>query len=374
MNDTEYDRTLVEEARRISPIDFISSICSGVPIKVMAGGKRISASKILRSEISSDGIWVSFNWYGECLGDNINLVQKMMPGTRFFDAIEIITGKRPIFGVKATSLEQTPKRKTIHMYQRQNVNLKIPKWSDSPDEGREWLRGRGISKQAIEIAEKNNALKYTPTGVAFIGYNQYHLMKYIAVRYFKDQIDPEDNSTFNKKDAYGSLKKYPFMLIPEDSEKPYNAFIVEGGTNALATLDYALDKNQNVFIMTTGGVAIREWMKNETVLNYLKASKRIFLIGENESDGERESAEIKQQRTDAIRVNIIKELNEILGEEKVRRQDVPKEFGDMADMRKHLVLTNPPERMKEELNTKINNLTSEKPVSKPYRVRTPKLM
>lgn len=344
MSIEEIDRGFIEEARRVSPLDFLYNACSGIPIKVSGKGTHISVSKILRADKTASGVWVACNWFGEGIGDNISLVQSLIPGTHFLDAIEMLTGVRPALGMTAPRFKK--RRRSSVSKESIMPKIKIPEWDTNNEKGRAWLRNRGISNQAISIAEKNGGLKYTPNGVAYIGYNDYGSIKYLALRYFVNQIDPEDGSEFNKKDAYGSLKRYPFCILPEDNHSPYKAYIVEGGTNALAALDFALDKGQNVFIMTTGGVAIREWQENKTLMEKLKNAEKVFLIGENETEGTYHTAEEKQKMTNTIRDKIINELKEkdIIA----KRINVPEEYEDMADYRLAFIQKNSIPRMEED--------------------------
>lgn len=337
---SDLDRNLILEAKRTSPLPIITRSCSGTKIIVARNGN-IKAQKVLRSEQNNDGTWVTFDWYGQCLGDNISLIQKLIPNTHFFDAVEMLTGRKPLIDGDANFNKN--RRRSAFGVNNDNdrLGLRIPNWTTDFSKGREWLIKRGISKLAIDYAEKEGGLKYTQDGVAYCGFDNDKRLKYIAVRYFNDMIDSNTGELFNKKDAIGSLKKYPFMLKPKNENESYNAFIVEGGTNALAILDFSLDKGNNSFIMTTGGVAIREWMNNKEVIDYLARANKVVLINENETAGELETADEKQVRLDKIRHNIILELNDKLEEvnggvaEYIKY--VPKRFEDASDWRKSYI-------------------------------------
>lgn len=355
MNDFKnFDRTLIEEARRVSPIDFIARAFPGAPIKIARNGN-IKVKGFVRSERKNDGTWASFEWYGESLGDNISLVQKTMIGTKFYDAIEILTGKKPVFFNDFKKYKEPRYGNNDAVLNIKEIN--IPKFTTEYDKGREWLINRGISKQAIDIVEQQRGLKYTKDGIAYCGFNQFGSMKYVAIRYYEDREDELDGDIYNKKDVVGSHKRFVFMINPVEENKEYHAFIVEGGTNALALLDFCIDKNKNVFILTTGGVATREWMENDKILNMLGNAKDIVLINENESAGVRETAEQKQIRLDKVRYTIVKELNNKLIEKGYNTQAqyikyVPVRYGDIADWRKAYITNENtrPKRMNDEEN------------------------
>lgn len=316
------DKRVIDLARGTSPEPFLRSIY-GNDVKVTGGGRSISVSKVLRADRSrSTGEWVACDWQGGGIGDNIKLLN-YVSGLDFGAAIVSLTGQTPFIDreVELPPMSISRRRKQYHDA-APSPTLHVPKFIDDFSKAQEYLLGRGITLETIEYARRLNRLKATDKSVCFIGVNKYNSLKYIAHRYYEPQPVPDDPETFrNKKDEVGSSKVHCLWLPPPFPDRPATGWIVEGGVNALALADIlARDKSpfhsggpQNPLILTTGGVAMRDWMNNVQTSEMLKRCTSVTMVGENEYAETEEKAEKKQNDTNRLRGIVLEALKERLG-------------------------------------------------------------
>ncbi len=339
-----YDKTIVDEARQASPAACLRDIY-GNAVTVSAGGRSISVKGVCRSDKKGDA-WVSCNWQGGGIGDNLKLMEHVR-GLGFEDAVIALTGKTPILGANV----RPPPPMPINKNPRHNVatvkmkQIKIPAFIADFSQSRNYLLGRGISPEVIDRAHADGRLLATKDGVCFVGRDEHSAYRYIAHRYYTPQPVPNSKTgeTRNKKDEVGSDKRYCFWLPPPQPDRPFSVWVVEGGTNALALADI-LAKNtshfhnggpQNALILTTGGVAMREWMKNPTTNPMIKeavqANQRLVLVGEWESASTPEKLEKKVQDIADIRKRFLGDFEELFARP-LEFIMPPKGMGDVADM------------------------------------------
>lgn len=98
----------------------------------------------------------------------------------------------------------------------------------SRDRGRNYLAGRGISRQTLEAAEKAGFLKYLIDGILFIGRDLLDIVRSVTKR----ATDP--GAEVQKRDFAGTDKSFPSILRGGKT-----VWIVEGGVDALAAHDLA---------------------------------------------------------------------------------------------------------------------------------------
>lgn len=398
--DTQEIEELKDMAKRQSPISLIRQYADP---KAKEKGRYITGE--IRADIhKSTGYWMSFSG-PESIGDNINLY-KTLTGEGFIEAIQYFTGvdiagpiNRDDFEKKqsewAKKKEEEAKRKASIKPQK----VKVPPFAQDPTKGREYLLSRGITPPAILEAERQGAINYVdkyqpkfradgsqpneiPPAVSFLGRNRQGETEYVALRYFDGMAVNREGQHINKKDLPNSSKRTPMTILPLEKKKPYEAFIVEGGTNALATLDMCMRGGKNALIMTTGGVSIREWLENDTIVSALAFARKITFIGEYETlkpgtplpddapefmkrkNNERalpgdspevlaEKRQRKQARIDGDRLNVIQATEEIVSERRKRlyqiafielqqgKQDRRKMFFNPANRKKPFSNLNP---------------------------------
>ena len=334
----QIDRSIVDQAKSTSPVMVLRHYYGG-DVKETSGGRSISVKKVLRADKKPNGQWVSCQWHGEGIGDNIQLMQ-YCGALGFEDAVMVLTGQAPYMDKERVNRVANIRPRRSSQFSADNLalsdkHLSMPKFITDNRAGRDYLIGRGISLDTIRLCEEQKILGYTDDGVCFLGRDVSGTLKYIAHRYYKEMPIPDDpGETRNKKDAYGSQKTYCFNVVPRDSDKPFAAYIVEGGINALAVYDICRSRGEeNVLIQTTGSVAGDDWMENPITAPLFKKAKTVTMIGEWESEGKRETKEEKQAKTDASRKRVLEQLAEKLGVH-ARLVYPNRNFGDIADFHK----------------------------------------
>ncbi len=313
------DKRVIDLAREVTPEPFLRSIY-GNDVKVTGGGRSISVSKVLRADKNrSSGEWVACDWQGGGIGDNIKLLN-YVSGLDFGSAIVSLTGQTPFID---REVEPPPmavcRRRRQYQGSEPAPSLHVPKFIDDFSQAREYLIGRGITPETIDEARGQGRLRATENSVCFIGTDKYGTLRYVAHRYYEKQPVPDSPGEFrNKKDEVGSSKVHCFWLPPPFPDMPKTGWIVEGGVNALALSDILSRESsefhsggpQNPLILTTGGVAMRDWMANVETSTILRDCVSVTMVGENEHAATPEAAEKKQADTDRLRHVVLDALKE----------------------------------------------------------------
>ena len=265
---------------------------------------------------------VACDWQGGGIGDKIKLLNDVSR-LDFGAAIVSLTGQTPFI-----DREVEPPPMAISRRRRQcqssepSPSLHVPKFIDDFSQARSYLLGRGIEPGTIDAARSQGRIRATENSVCFIGTDKYGTMKYVAHRYYEKQPVPDSPGEFrNKKDEVGSSKVHCFWLPPLFPDRPKTGWIVEGGVNALALADILSRESsefhsggpQNPLILTTGGVAMRDWMSNVETSRLLRDCVAVTMVGENEHAATPEAADKKQNDTDRLRHIVLAALKERLG-------------------------------------------------------------
>lgn len=304
--DKSFLEKLRAETKRTSPANLIRSTTGS---KIKETGNRITGD--IRADKDSEGYWRAFTG-PECLGDNISLYEKLTGGG-FLEAIEYFTGVD--LKNENTRSDEEKKEYRKKWVEQQKVKekerrakeenepkkkLRIPREAKNPAEGRKYLLRRGIPLDTIIECEKQGSLIYTegytsnfredengeklqiPPGVGFVGRDDNGEIQYINIRYFGGDTLNAAGQRINKQDLPYSNKSYPMTIAPQE-KGPYEAYIVEGGINALATYDMCRRLQKNCFVMTTGGVAVGQWTENPKIINILAHAQKVLFLGEFET-------------------------------------------------------------------------------------------
>jgi len=310
----------IAEAKRVSPAEFLKMHFSNV--RVSRNGRNISVKGHFRSDYKPGlGLWLSCDWGGGPVGDNIQLVQSVTGGT-FLDAIETLVGNLVTTPSARPEVDPPPAPDD-------NARPVIPSDARSPKQGMDYLtRTRGVSEAAVEFARRQGALRFITDGVVFLGRDWMNSreVRYAAVRYFKDRVLNRDGDIGNKKDLPHSSKSFPMMIGGEDND----VLLVEGGLNALALLDMMLALGRCPLVMTTGGVGITSYLETPHVRDVISNASQVIIYGENERAATEELRQKKQMATDENRKRVALRIAELRSGEPPRIVFPPEAYDDAA--------------------------------------------
>lgn len=320
---------MIEDAYRASPEPFLRSMY-GNELKVNPSGRSLSIKGVLRADYKN-GRWVACDWSGGGIGGSVNIIRHVY-NIGFKEAVELLTGQSFRDLVHDKPAPSKPRvRRTTEMQPPQI--LKVPEFIADKTQGQAYLQSRGVPLQVIAHCEREGSLAYTKDGLCFLGRDEIGAIRYVAHRFYQEQEAP-DGSMRNKKDELHSSKEYTFNIKPR-SER-YATYLVEGGINALSLYDLLSRRGEEAFIVTTGSVSARGWMKNPATLARIAKSTGIVMICENESPGTRATAERKQYETDGHRLNVLNDLRDALGSDlPITLAYPPDGFGDINDYMAH---------------------------------------
>jgi len=241
-----------------------------------------------------DGKWLACDWSGGRIGDNIDLVRFVQPGSTFPEAVFQLTGSREELPTRIAPREKPEAiRRPSIPYERGKVA------------GRAYLRDvRGISEESIRHAEDSGALRYLDNGILFTGRDASKAIRSATIRHI-DPVTAPDGKVISKRDFADSDKAFPAVL-PGSWDK---IVIVEGGINALAVRDMAIRAGRvPPTIIATGGVGVRKWVHdNPGLREILEHADQVEIMGEREvKDGKPDP--VKQGETDARRKQLADEI------------------------------------------------------------------
>ena len=153
---TGTDPEAVSAARRASPEGFLRQRY-GADVRSARGGRSLRVEGILRSDLTRQGVWLSCDWQGGGIGDNVALVRRET-GCGFAQAVELMSGVSP-------RVPAAPGRPGAAPFRERP---RVPRRSD-PDEGRAYLASRGVSPGTVSAAEGCGALSYCRGALLFLG-------------------------------------------------------------------------------------------------------------------------------------------------------------------------------------------------------------
>jgi hypothetical protein len=249
-------------------------------------------------------------------------VHEIEPGIGYAEAVYRLSGAPT---VRQQPRPTEPKRQPPPQLPIQTLS--------SREQGRNYLKNRGITQDTIEYAEKTGMLRYVAWGVLFVGYDRAGTVQNATRR----AISPDDQ--VQKRDLRGSDKSYP-AILPGD---PSKVWIVEGGTDALALRDMAKRSGrQQPTVIVSGGANVRSFLERGDVQAILKRAERVTVAGENEKNPE------VQAKADAGHQKQAQRVAEITQAEVTMWKPSPGAGKDLADMNARQVAEIARERKRQE--------------------------
>lgn len=284
------DPDLVDLAKKLSPEDFLRA--NGYEVSVSRDRRSLRVPGVLRADYKG-GAWVSCDWLGGGIGDNIALARALKPGCGFAAAVRELAGVGDS-GVPARPPPPPPPERDPLARPR------LPPGA-ARSRGLDYLWNRGISAPTLERAERAGMLGFCESGVLFLGRDlgsPSREVRLATIRYFRARLN-DDGDWITKRDLRDSHKAYP-PLLPGLRAR---LAVVEGGVNALAVRDIHERRGERApTVVATGGVGVRFWIEENPVLRRLvEEADLVEVWGENEVGRDGRPDPEKQARTDAMR-------------------------------------------------------------------------
>lgn len=271
----------------------------GLGLKVQ--GRHVELENGIRGTYKPELVWCAKDGTG--LGDNCALVMQLA-GVDFRRALELLLGHAA--ASPAVYTQPAPVCKV----------LRIPSGSiEDRQSGRKYLLGRGISTNALNVAEKCGMLQYAPGAVLFLGLDEDGQPRSATRRGYL----PADPAP--KRDLAGTDKSWPAFL---PGLKPDELWIVEGGADALALL--TLRPFNYPSVLVSGGVHVTSWLDNPAVQQHLRNAAEVVVACEWEKD------ETTQAKTDAQRQKLAQRLEKLVPCAKVELWMPREDHKDLAEM------------------------------------------
>jgi hypothetical protein len=253
------------KARELDPTPYLESQGFTVKPEGRHMSVKVNGDEVYRVTCKPGGHYVTCDKYGNGIGDNIALVKEIEPGTRYADAIYKLHGDPTVEPrQRPAAPHRTPPR--------------IPAGGPiEQTQGRNYLRGRGISQETITHAEKSGMIQYCDGGVLFVGRDDSGKAQNVTRR------TTNEMAPILKRDLKGSDKQFA-PILPGD---PAKVWIVEGGADALALHDIAKRSNQPApTVIVSGGANVRSFLENPSVQAIIKKAEKVTICKENEKNEE----------------------------------------------------------------------------------------
>ena len=315
----KFDDELIRVINDASPIGWLSNNYSPDIVRHDERKGRIAIDKILRADKTDKG-WRSCDWEGNGIGDNIQLY-------RYVKGVDFVTAVK--------ELSNTPIEQVNTHRSSEPAKIEYPRLPPigGTEIGRKYLiEERGISPDTIKHAEAAGVIRYSDSGIIFLGKDENGSVRAANIRYFKSvEIDGD---LINKRDFKNSDKSYP-AIIPGSLNK---IAVVEGGVNGLAVRDLAIKNGEEPpTIVVSGGVLVMNFVRdNDIVKNLIKNANEIVIFAENEKDKNGDRDIIKQEKTDAARRKL-EVLISVTCEKVPTVKYPPENCKDAADWLRHVV-------------------------------------
>lgn len=246
---------------------FAEQVAEALGLRMDLQGQHIELENGMRGTYKGSRlVWCHKDGTG--IGDNCALAVAVT-GLPFREALELLLGHAAAHPV---AYAPTPTERRV---------LRIPSTAaEAEQNGREYLRGRGISDAALATAEACGMLRHIPGAVLFVGYDGKRPMSATRRGYLPGDPVP-------KRDLAGTNKAWP-AILPGSLD---NVWIVEGGADALAlhTL-YPVDPPT---VIVSGGSGSKAWLEQPHIIARLKRAQLVTVATEREKDSD------TQARTDA---------------------------------------------------------------------------
>ncbi len=267
------DTVKITESNRIDPTAYLegrgfTARREGRHLSVRAGG-----DEHYRITRKSNGRWVACDKFGQGIGDNIALVRDLEPALGFLEAVARLAAGPMI------------QREPILAASRRTRPARLPQTRADRHAGRVYLRGRGLSVDTLDHAERSGFLRYARGGVLFVGRDVQGAARNVSQRLI--QPGPDEKP---KRDLAGSDQTYP-LILPGN---PRVVWIVEGGVDALAARDLAGRRGKAPpTVLVSGGATVRCFLDHPPVQTRLLQADAVVVVRDNERTAQ------KQAETDA---------------------------------------------------------------------------
>lgn len=279
----------LQPSREIDPTRFLESY--GYTVKIDAENyiKVLYGADEAYRLTQKSGTWLTFDNYGNLVGDNIDLVKEITGLSGFAECVYELLGApkaavKTLSSVSNTIIDRQP--------------LIMPEQSTDQGRmiGRMFLKERGISQETITHGEKTGFLRYLSDSLLFVGYQAGK--EWSATKF---AFDP--NAKIKRKDLVGSDKSWP-PILEGLSE---TLWIVDDGLEALAVHDVA-KKQKKILpaVIVSGGSEVKGFFKNLSIVERIKAARLISIGARNKND------EGTQEYTDAMyneQARLVREIN-----------------------------------------------------------------
>lgn len=295
-----------QSAREIDPTVYLEGVGYSVRREGRHLSVRLHGDEVYRGTLKPYGHYVWCDLYQNGIGDNIDLINQIEPGSGYANAVYKLLG--------APSVSPRPERVAP---KRQPPRLPDQD-AQSRASGRAYLvNDRGISIETIDHAEACGILRYAQDGVLFVGYDDVGTAQSITQR----STSPTD--LVQKRDLRGSDKSYS-PILPGDQKI---VWIVEGGADALALHDlYRRRDRQPPTVLVSGGANVRGFLDRPEIQAMMKQAECVVIAGENEL------GEATQKRTDAAHQKQVQRVAEITGRAVKSWKPKPDQGKDLADV------------------------------------------
>lgn len=294
------------QARSIDPTAYLESQGFEVNREGRHLSVRQNGDEVYRCTLMTDGHWVTCDRFENGIGDNIQLVRELEPGIGFAESVYRLSGAPSVSSVTRPLAVPVVRKPPTMPEQR----------TDDVKQGREYLRGRGITLETIQEAEKSGMLRYSEGGVLFVGMDEHGRAQNIMRR----SVDASE--AVQKRDLRGTDKQHPQMLRGASD----TVLIVEGGTDALAAIDIARrEKRPAPTVLVSGGANVKGFMQTAWVQKILRAAKKVVVAFEREKSPE------VQAKTDAAHELQMQRLREVCAAQ-VTGWQIPEGSKDLAEL------------------------------------------
>ncbi|MBU2742581.1 relaxase/mobilization nuclease domain-containing protein [Acidithiobacillus thiooxidans] len=269
-----------------------------------------------------DGHFVWCTWDHSRGGDAIAFCTDEM-GLRFQQAIVDLSGSRL---VPAQANEWSPMDRFPT----------APSICRNADPVRHYLEERGISQKTILRAQGAGFLRFVDyNGVpsaAFCGLGDNGQLRSMTVRLTQPIQSFDGEKPLTKIDVRHSNKAYPAIW---DGDDPSSVWVVEGGMDALAIVEWhKAYQKPTPCIIVSGGAGVQSFLDQPHVHKRLKKAESVYVAMDHEKDPE------TQAKTDVAHARQIEKLCD-LGCEKVIAWMPPVGSKDLADAWKSGTLPDP---------------------------------
>jgi hypothetical protein len=244
-------------------------IVAALGLTLTVQGKHVELANGMRGTYKDGTRLVWCRKDGSGIGDNCELTM-LLAGVDFRQALKLLLGYAAAHPVDYMPAPTAPKV------------LRIPGTAyEAQQNGREYLRSRGIADTALATAEACEMVRYVHGAVLFVGYDNQPKGDAIArtPRSATRRGYLESDST-PKRDLFGSDKSWPAIL----PGSPAHVWVVEGGVDGLAL--HTLYPDDPPTVIVSGGAGCKAWLEQQHIIAMFERAEQITVATEHEKNAE----------------------------------------------------------------------------------------